>query len=72
LNLKTRWHDLVRKPKDAATNDVCSIRQVEHSRYHLTTGIYTGNNYLTADTAEGVDLMLEEFHIRDEEWKKIQ
>jgi hypothetical protein len=72
LNFKTRWHDIVKRPNDAAINDACSIRQVEHSRYHIATGAHVNGNYLTVDTAEGVDLMLEEFYVKDEGWKKVQ
>lgn len=70
LSFKTRWHDIVKRPQDAAANDVCSIRQVEQSRYHIFTGSHLHNNYLTADTSEGVDLILEEFYVKDEGWRK--
>lgn len=70
MNLKTRWHDIVKRPNDAAINEACSIVQVDHSRYHIFTNSHLHNNYLTADTAEGVDLMLEEFYVKDEGWRK--
>ena len=70
LNFRVRWHDLVKRPKDAAINDACSIRQITHDRYHIFTGSHVNGNYLIADTAEGVDLMLEEFYVKDEGWRK--
>lgn len=70
LQFRVRWQDVVKKSGDAATNDVCSIRQVSESQYRVETFDHAGSNSLAANTAEGVDLLLEEYYVKDEGWKR--
>lgn len=67
MNYRVRWYDIVKRPGDSASNGACTIRQIDEHKWQ----IQVSDKHITARTGEGVDLLLEEYQIRDEGWKRV-
>lgn len=65
MNFRVRWQDIVKRIGDTAIKDDCSIRKISESQYSICIGSQT----LKSNTAEGVEMLLEEYGIEDEKWQ---
>lgn len=67
MRFRVRWYDIVKRPGDSATNEACTIRQIDEQKWEIQS-----SNIVTARTVEGVELLLEEYCVRDEGWRTAE